>query len=134
MSGSPFVIVDWKLSERLRIANALPAGPEGGGGIELRAKLAPEWEVAVGGVIRSDRSRLKASGPYAGDVGETRWAPLFARVSRKLGGKSSLDFYGGVLFNGKVRIKDADGDDVAGDDFKAAPAFAITLSIKPGRG
>jgi hypothetical protein len=123
-----------KLSERLRIANALPAGPEGGGGIELRVTLAPEWEAAVGGVYRSERWRLGSGGPYPGDVAETRWVPVFARVSRQLGGRSSLDLYGGALFSGRLRIMNGDGHEVVGDDFKTAPAFAITLSIKPGRG
>ncbi len=36
MKSSPFLIVNWRLSDRLRIANAPAAGPLGGAGVELR--------------------------------------------------------------------------------------------------
>jgi hypothetical protein len=127
---SPFVVVNWKLSDRLKLANALPAGPEGGAGVELRYQMSKVWESAAGGVYRSDRSRLGKTGRYAGDVGETSFIPLFVRLTRRLGARSSVDIYGGALLNGRIRIKTSGGDEIVSDDFSTAPAVAVTLSIK----
>ena len=127
---SPFAIINWKLNERLRIANALPAGPEGGAGIEARGTLTPDWELALGGVIRSDRYRLAGDGPYAGFIGETSSMPIFARLSRKLGPKFRADLYAGALANARLRIKDSDGNEVARTDYPVAPAIAATVSFR----
>ena len=127
---SPFLIINWKLSDRFKIANALPAGPEGGAGIEARWTLAPDWELAAGGVIRSDRYRLANDAPYAGLIGETASIPMFARLSRTLGPHGKADFYAGVLANGRLRIKDSDGNEVANTGYPVAPALAMSLSFR----
>jgi hypothetical protein len=127
---SPFLIINWKWSDRFRITNALPAGPEGGAGIEASWTLTPDWEAAGGGVLRSDRYRLANDGPYAGLIGETASIPMFARLSRKLGPHLKADLYAGVLANGRLRIKDSDGNEVAHTNYPFAPAVAISLSFK----
>jgi hypothetical protein len=127
---SPFLIINWKWSDRFKIANALPAGPEGGAGIEARWTLTPDWELAGGGVIRSDRYRLASDAPYAGLIGETANIPMFARASRKLGAHWKTDFYAGVLAKGRLRIKDSDGNEVAHTEYPLAPALAISVTFK----
>lgn len=127
---SPFAIINWKLNERFRIANALPAGPEGGAGIEARVTLSPDWELAGGGVLRSDRYRLADEAPYAGLIGETSSTPMFARLSRKLGPLFKTDLYGGVLANSRLRIKDDSGHEVAHTDYPVSPTFALTVSFR----
>lgn len=127
---SPFVIVNWKLSEKLKIANAVPAGPEGGAGVELRYAPAPVWEMAVGGVSRSGRWKLQDQGPGTPGVGEQDYIPLFGRLGRKLGAKAKLDVYGGAFVNGKLRVRDSDGHELAHDDYATTPAIAATLSAK----
>ena len=127
---SPFLIINWKLNEKLRIANALPAGPEGGAGIELRWTLSPDWELAGGGVLRSDRYRLKATGPAAGNIAETSSMPMFLRLSRKLGSEFKADLYSGVMAQGRLRTRDSDGLQLASTSYGAAPAIAATISFK----
>ncbi len=127
---SPFVVVNWKLNEYLRIANTLSAGPEGGAGVELRWTFAPDWELAGGGVTKSDRYRLAPAGPYAGDIGETSSIPLFARLSRKLGPLFKADLYLGSMAQGRLKIKDSGGREIASDDYRIAPAIAATISFK----
>jgi len=127
---SPFLIINWKWNDRFRITNALPAGPEGGAGIEARWTLTPDAEAAVGGVLRSDRYRLANDASYAGLIGETANIPMFARLSRKFGPHWKTDLYAGVLANGRLRIKDSDGDEVAETKYPFAPALAISLSLK----
>lgn len=127
---SPFAIVNWKLSERFRIANALPAGPEGGAGIEARWTISPDWELAGGGVIRSDRYRLANAGSFAGLIGETSSMPMFVRLSRKLGADFKADVYAGAQASSRLRIKNGDGDQIARTHDAATPAIAATLSFR----
>jgi hypothetical protein len=128
LKTSPFVIVNWRITDRLRVANAPAAGPEGGAGVELRYTLTPDWEIAGGGVYRSDRYRLDDLGSTAGRVGETSSIPLLARLSRKLGAKSRVDLYAGALVNGRLGLKDSDGGEIATEDYRTAPAVAATLT------
>ncbi len=125
---SPFVVVNWRLTDRLRIANAVPAGPEGGPGVELRYAPNEDWEMAAGGVFRSDRWRLGRHGAFAGGIGETGGIPMLARISRRLAHRSRLDLYAGVWSAGRLRVKDGAGRDVVTEDFEAAPAVAATVS------
>jgi len=127
---SPFVIVNWKITDRLRLANAAPAGPLGGAGVELRYAPTPDWELAGGGVIRSDRWRLADDGPEAGNVGVTSSFPLLARLSRKLGQKARVDLYAGVMANNRLTLRDSDGKDLAHDGYGAAPTISATWSAK----
>ena len=130
VKSSPFVIVDWKITDRLRPANAVPAGPLGGAGVELRYAPTPEWELAGGGVWRSDRWRLEKHGASAGDVGETNSIPLLARLSRKLGPKARIDLYAGAMASNRLTVKDSDGHEIAHDDYGIVPGISATLSGK----
>ncbi len=125
---SPFVIVNWRLTDRLRIANAPAAGPLGGAGVELRYAFARDWEVAGGGVYRSERYRLGKDQPWAGQVGETGGIPLLARLSRKLDAATRLDASAGVVTNGTLKIKDSDGHQLAKDGYGVTPMAAVTLA------
>ncbi len=127
---SPFVVINWKITERLRVTNAAPAGPEGGAGVELRYALTPDWEIAGGGVYRSDRYRLGGRGPFPGQVGETSNIPLLARVSRRLGARAKLDLSAGAMANARLRLNDSGGRLMATDEVRTAPELAVTLSSK----
>jgi hypothetical protein len=125
---TPFVIVNWRMTDRVRLANAAPAGPLGGAGVELRYALTPDWELAGGGVWRSDRWRLEDEGSAAGRVGETSFIPLLARLSRKLGPKSRLDLYAGGSASNKLMVKDSGGREIVHDDYGFVPMISAAWS------
>lgn len=124
---TPFVIVNWKMTDRLRLANAAPAGSLGGAGVELRYAPTPDWELACG-VWRSDRWRMEDDGPAAGRVGETSFIPLLTRLSRKLGPKSRLDLCAGGSTSNKLTVKDSEGKEIAHDDYGIVPMMSATWS------
>ena len=130
VKSTPFVIVNWKLTDRLRIANAAPAGPLGGAGVELRYAPTPDWELAGGGVWRSDRWRLEDAGAGAGRVGETSFIPLLARVSRKLGPKARLDLYAGASTGNKLTVKDNEGHEITHDRYGTVPTISAACSAR----
>jgi hypothetical protein len=63
-------------------------------------------------------------------IGETSSMPVFARLSRKLGARFKADLYAGVLANGRLRVKDADGHELARTDYPAGPTIAATVSYR----
>ena len=124
----PFVVVKWKITDRLRLGNPLQAGPAGGAGLELAYALSDRWEVGGGGSYRSYRFRLKEDGPVPGGIGENRFIPLFARLSYSFGKATRADFYAAGFVNGKLAVSNAGGKEIYSDEYASAPAIGLTLS------
>jgi hypothetical protein len=124
----PFVIINWQIDEHWRVSNPFAAGPAGGAGVELAYAPDDRWEFAIGGAYRLYRFRLNDSGPAPGGVGENRFLPLFARVTRKLGPQTRIDLYAGASVAGRLSVDDANSNGFAQDDYKTAPAIGITLA------
>lgn len=124
----PFVLVNWKISDRLRLGNPLQAGPAGGAGLELAYALSERWEVGGGGSYRSYRFRLKDDGPVPGGIGENRFIPLFARLSYSIDKSTRADLYAAGFVNGKLTVDNAGGRDVYSDEYNSAPAIGLTVS------
>jgi len=127
---SPFLIVKWQITDRLRLGNPFSAGITGGAGLELAYMLDDRWEVAGGAADRSDTFRLKNSGPNANGIGENSFYPVFARVSYRFAPKTQVDFYVVAIAGGKLTVMNPSGDDLAKADYKTAPAISLTLSHK----
>ena len=124
----PFAIVRWQISDRWQLGNPFPAGPAGGAGLELTYAPDDHWELAAGGAKRSTRYRLDDAGIAPGGIGENRFFPLFARVSRNFGAQTKVDLYAGVALGGRLKLQDANGTTIAKDDYSAAPLIGLTLS------
>jgi hypothetical protein len=124
----PFVIVRWQINDRWRLGNPFPAGPAGGAGLELVYAPGDPWELAGGGAYRSTRYRLDAAGIAPGGVGENRFFPLFARMSRNFGAQTRVELYAGVALGGRLKLEDANGTTIARDDYSTAPLVGLTLS------
>jgi hypothetical protein len=124
----PFLVVNWKITDRLRLGNPLQAGPAGGAGLELAYALAERWELSGGGSYRSYRFRLKDDGPVPNGIGENRFIPVFGRLSYTFDRATRADLYAAAFVSGKLRVTRADGGDLYSDDYKTAPAIGLTLS------
>ena len=124
----PFLVVNWKITDRLRLGNPLPAGPAGGAGLELAYAFDDRWELGGGGSYRSYRFRLKDDGPVPDGIGENRFFPLFARLTYHFDRATRADLYAAAFVNGKLTVARADGSDLYNDEYKTAPALGLTLS------
>jgi len=124
----PFLIVNWQIDDRWRLGNPFPAGPAGGAGLELTYAPDDRWEFAGGSAYRSTRYRLDDAGIAPGGVGENRYFPLFARVSRNFGAQTKVDFYAGVALGGRLKLANANGNTIAKDDYSTAPLIGAILS------
>jgi hypothetical protein len=124
----PFLLINWKITEHLTLANPFRAGPAGPGGLELVYRPNAKWEFGGGGAARISRFRLSDDGPVPEGVGQQSGLPLFARVTRKFGPRFKMDFYAGVDVAGQLRIDNSHGDSLAIDDYDPAPILALTFA------
>jgi hypothetical protein len=123
----PFLIIDWRLSDRWRLVNPLQSGPTGGAGIELDYRFDGGWTVGVGAAYRIYRFRLSESGPVPNGVGEERGVPVFLTAAYSFSRQFSLNMSAGVVAGGRLRVEDPSGNALRQDDFDPAPLFAVTF-------
>jgi hypothetical protein len=129
-SAFPFLIVDWRFSDRWRLINPLAAGPTGPAGLELDYRFDNSWTLGLGGAWRKSRFRLSESGPVPNGVGEERGLPVFLRATRTLGAQAALHLYAGFVTNGELRVEDPSGNLLRSEDFDPAPFFAATFTAR----
>jgi hypothetical protein len=129
-SAFPFLIVDWRLSDRWRLVNPLAAGPTGPAGLELDYRLDDNWELGVGAAWRRVRFRLSDSGPVPNGVGEDRGMPVFLRATRNVGRQSTLHLYAGVVVAGELRVEDSSGNRLRSEDYDPAPLLGVTFTAR----
>ncbi len=129
-SAFPMILVDWKLAERWKLVNPLPAGPTGPAGLELDYRLDSNWNVGVGAAWRSTRFRLATNNVVANGIGEERGLPVFLRASRNFGKQASLNLYAGVVTNGQLRVEDAAGNTLRRVDFDTAPIVGASMTLR----
>jgi len=126
----PLIIVDWRLNERWRLVNPLPAGPVGPAGLELDYRFDNGWNLGVGATVRSLRFRLREDGPVRDGVGEETGVPVFLRASTQFGNDSSLHLYAGAIVAGKLRVEDSKGRKVYEESFDPTPILGATFSTR----
>lgn len=129
VSAFPLIIVDWKITDRLRLANPLQAGPIGPAGLELSYRF-NDFTIATGGAYRSTRFRLDEHNPVSNGVGEDRSFPLWARFTAKIGKAGTVGMYGGAMVGGKMTVEDSRGHKISDERYDASPFLAATISLK----
>jgi hypothetical protein len=123
----PFIVLDWKINDRLRLTNPFRAGPVGPAGLELVYAPTGSWEMGMGAAYRSYRFRLDDSSAIADGIGEVDfWAP-FLRVGWRMGERYRFDINGGALVGGSITIEDKNGNERGGTDYDTAPFIGATL-------
>lgn len=129
-SAFPVIVLDWKISDRLRLSNPRSEGPTGPAGLELTYKIDDAVSVAAGGAYRSHRFRLDDDGPAPGGVGEDRSFPLWLKFSTRMGARGTLSILGGAMAGGTLTLEDDHGTTIEEQDYDLAPFLSATLSLK----
>ncbi|WP_295406055.1 DUF6268 family outer membrane beta-barrel protein [uncultured Thiocystis sp.] len=123
----PFLIVDWRITDRLRLSNPFLAGPAGPAGLEMSYALNAGWEAGIGASYRSYRHRLDEDGPFAGGVGENRYIPVYLRIGRDLSKTLKLSLYAGAATSATLRVEDANGNRLYEEDQDPAAMLGLSL-------
>lgn len=126
----PFLLVDWRISDRWRLVNPLPAGPTGPAGLELEYRLDNGWHVGLGAAWRNARFRLSNNGTVPNGIGEERGVPVFLRATHTVGEQMTLSLYAGLVTAGQLRVEDASGNALSQVDFDTSPLLGATFSAR----
>jgi hypothetical protein len=123
----PYIVIDWKINDRLQLTNPFRSGPVGPAGLELVYTPDGSWEMGLGGAYRSYRFRLDDSSAVADGIGEVDfWAP-FVRVGWRLGQRCRFDINAGALVGGSITIEDENANELGDTDYDTAPFIGVTL-------
>ncbi|HTO48425.1 MAG TPA: hypothetical protein VML91_12375 [Burkholderiales bacterium] len=126
----PFLLVDWRFSDRWRLVNPLAAGPTGPAGLELDYTLGSGWDLGVGVAYRSTRFRLSETGPVPNGVGVQNGVPLFLRATYAVRDQMTLHFFAGVVTAGELRVADSNGNWLRKVDYDPAPFVGVNLTAR----
>jgi len=127
--GFPFLSVDWRFNERWRLANPFDADALGPAGLELIYRFDDRWRLGAGAVYRSVRFRLDEEGIAPKGIGENRGVVGFLRLRRLALSGINIDLYAGAILNGRLELKNSNGNDIASSDYDTAPFAAATLRM-----
>ncbi|MHC4414263.1 MAG: outer membrane beta-barrel protein [Planctomycetota bacterium] len=126
----PVLILDWQLSESLRLTTQSRSGAGWAAGLELAYDLGGGWEAGIGARYEYRRFRLDDDGPAPDGVGEDKSLPIWGRVSHRFSENFSVDIYGGVRAAGELDLEDKSGDGVTDSDYDAAPFGGVSVRIR----
>jgi len=126
----PLIVVNWRITDRLLLANPFRPGPAGPAGLELSYRIDDGWGVAAGAGYRGERFRLNDSGLFRDGIGKSSVIPAWVRISRSIGKDFNLDLYGGAMLAGKVSVDDSNGNRLTSDDQDIAPMLALAVSYR----
>lgn len=124
----PFVMIDWRITDRLRLSNPAATGPSGPAGLEISYTLSSGFEVGLGAAYRSDRFRLDRDGHVAGGIGEHRSIPVLASIGRQFSPGLSLKFYAGAALGGELNVENEAGRRLYREDQDPAAMVGLLLS------
>lgn len=124
----PYLLVNWNITDKLRLGNSLPAGPAGGAGLELAYALTERWTIAGGGAYRSYRFRLNENSPVANGIGQNSFVPVFARLSYAVDRTSRIDLYGAATTGGRLSATDTFGTTQYSTNYQTGFALALSFS------
>lgn len=129
ISVFPLIVIDWKITDKLRLSNPFRGGPSGPAGLELSYAINRSWEVGIGSAYRSFRFRLNDEEVASQGIFQERAIPVWGRLSWNSGARVKFDFNAGAFFAGKMKIEDQDGNELTEDNYNTAPFAAVTVSI-----
>lgn len=126
----PYLLINWKITDRWAINNPLPAGPSGGAGLELSYALANKWRLSGGAAYRSYRFRLSESNYTPNGIGQNSFIPVFARLSYAIDRRSSADLYLAANTGGKLSVTNVNGDTPYSTSYETGVALAFSVTTR----
>jgi hypothetical protein len=132
VSVFPFVTLNWKFNEWLRLSTPYRASPAGPGGAELTyfpLKNNKDLRLGLGVTYLSKRFRLSQSNTIANGVGEYDTIPLFARLSYLILPIVDVNLYGGASLYNYIRVEDSNGGRLFHTHQNVAPFIGIGISM-----
>ncbi|MDA7510300.1 TonB-dependent receptor [Verrucomicrobia bacterium] len=126
----PIVIVDWKISEKLKLETGRGLGASQGPGLLLTYSWSDSWSFLAGGRYERLRFRLNRNGATPNGVGEDSGVSAYLGARYTLGERGVLTLFGGADVLGEFQIYDSSGNEIGSRDYKAAPFLGVSTSLR----
>ncbi|MDA7632502.1 hypothetical protein N8766_00195 [bacterium] len=130
LSVFPFIIVDWKINDRLKLETGRGLGASQGPGLLLSYSLNPSWSLLAGGRLERLRFRLSRQGPVPNGVGEDRGAPLSFGARYSWMRKGSVTVFGGFDVAGELLVDNPGGRELSSSSYDPAPFFGVSANLR----
>ena len=126
----PIVLVDWAISEKLKLQTGRGFGASQGPGLELTYTLTDTWSIMLGGRFERFRFRLNSRGQVPNGVGEDRKASVSLGAKYALGKMGFISVYSGINLVGDLELDDANGNEIMATDYQSAPFIGLNASFR----
>ncbi len=127
VSVFPILVVDWQMTETLRLRTGRGTGATQGPGLTLEWRPTRAWSFGLGVRREKLRFRLDDSGIAPDGVGQDRSFPVSLSATYRFNRGLRVGLLGGLEFGGKLRIEDEDGDKIESTDYDTAPFLGFGL-------
>jgi hypothetical protein len=125
----PFLIIDWKITDRLNLGTGGGTAASAGPGLALGYKLSKHWKLGLAARYERKRFRLDSNGLTPGGIGEDRNIPILGSIEYILYPGSYISGIFGYNFGGKYRLNNSHGGYVLENDYDDAPFVGVVASI-----
>ncbi len=124
----PILAIDWDISDRWNLSTGRGLAASQGPGLTLSYQLNDDWSLGLAGRYENVEFRLDDEGAAAGGIGRNQSMPLVFTAEVKPSKQLRLSLFGGLQFNGELKLKDAMGDVVEVSDYD--PSLLVGASFE----
>lgn len=126
----PILLIDWRITETLSFGTGRSEGATLGPGLYLSWQPNRQWAFSVGGRYEKLRFRLDDDGVARRGVGEDRAFPLVVAATNNISPRAQLTLSGGILFGGRLKLEDQNGNRIDEQDYDPTPFLGASLRCR----
>ena len=126
----PIIVLDWKLSENLKLKSDLSTRYGSRTGVELVWTPRDDWSLGAGLSYDYSRFRLDNVGIAPRGVGEATSLPLTLRASYHPSQNVDITIFGGFVLSGELSIYDSTGLTLETESYDSAGMIGLLARIR----
>lgn len=126
----PVLVIDWKLSERWKLATGGGLAASQGPGLTLSYQASKSWSLGLTSRYEKLEFRLVEDGTTPGGVGRDQSIPVVLSAAWEPNKTVKLAMFAGLEFAGKLKLKDASGDLISESSYDPAPIYGATFELR----
>ena len=126
----PIIVLDWKLSENLKLKSDLATRYGSRTGVELVWTPRDDWSLGAGLSYDYSRFRLDNVGIARKGVGEATSLPLTLRASYHPSQNVDITIFGGFVLSGELSIYDSTGLTLETESYDSAGMIGLLARIR----
>ncbi len=126
----PVFVLDWKLSEELKLTSDISTRFGSRTGVELVWTPRKDWTLGAGVSYSYSRFKLDDTGFAPNGAGETTSVPLTFRATYHASPSFDLTFFGGIVYAGSLEVVNSAEVEVLSEDYDPAGAVGVFGRIR----